>query len=321
MINRTLNKDIGHSKLRLHSSERNSSWYHIFEDFKNRITDRDIRYYPNVENTYNRLREFYKYENIILGFGSDRCIKYFFEVTKCKNLIITNPTFPMYNVYSEMFNMNTITVDYTTTKFPYEEFKNSIVDDSIIVLSNPVSPIGNLLSMNYIREILDFDVPTLIDEAYIEFTESESVISLLNEYDNLYVTRTFSKALGSAGMRIGVLLSQKQNIDDVTQYRDMYETTGLTVKWIDTVLDYQDEIDKYIESVKSTRFELINLLKKNNIEYIYSNTNWVHIRGNFNIPTNIILKQNCEIPRNGGNWIRLTITNDITDYKWLQKQN
>jgi histidinol-phosphate aminotransferase len=253
-----------------------------------------------------------------LGSGSDRCIKYFFEVNKSKNLIITNPTFPMYNVYSQIFGLNTISVDYDGVEFPYEDFIKNITKDSIVVISNPVSPIGNKLGTEYIRQILEVGAPTLIDEAYIEFSHNnDTAIDLINEYDNLYVCRTFSKALGSAGMRIGVLLSQKQNIDNVLQYRDMYETTGITIKWIETLMNNQQYIDKYVNNVKKTRKQLETLLSNRGIEHLKSDCNWVHIRGDFNIPENIILKENCTVPGLGNDWIRLCITDNINDYTWI----
>jgi len=237
MITRVFNKEVSHNKLRLHSSERNTKWGVVFDDFKRRITDADIRFYPNTSKIHQRLKEFYGYDNLIMGFGSDRCIKYFFESNRCKNVIITDPTFPMYNVYSEIFDRNTISVPYDELNFPYMGMQLTDSQDAMIVISNPSSPIGNMVD---IERILKLGVPTLVDEAYIEFSDSKSSIELIEKYDNLYACRTFSKALGSAGMRIGILLSQKQNIEHTLQYKDMYENSGLAIRWIETVLDHKN---------------------------------------------------------------------------------
>ena len=127
----------------------------------------------------------------------------------------------MYKVYSDMLNYEYVGVKYKDLLFPEQDFLNSITEDSVVVLSNPNTPIAHNISLNFIRKILDKKVPTLIDEAYIEFSDMPSCAHLIKDFPNLYVTRTFSKALGSAGVRAGVLLSNKDNIEKVTQYRDI----------------------------------------------------------------------------------------------------
>ena len=82
MIKRIFNKDVDFTKLRLHSSECNRARHLLFKEFKNNIRETDIRYYPNTSNIYEKLRKWYNHEHLIMGFGSDRCIKYFFEVNK-----------------------------------------------------------------------------------------------------------------------------------------------------------------------------------------------------------------------------------------------
>lgn len=314
---RIKNVDISHEKLRLHSSERNRPWGHVFDEFKNNLLDTDIRYYPNINNVRERLRKYFNYEHLILGFGSDRCIKYFFEVNNKphwfygkKNLIITEPSFPMYKVYGNIFGLETIKIPYSGLNFPYKELKETINSQSIVILSNPSSPIGNVINRKFIEEILEMGIPVLIDEAYIEFSESDSCIDLLDIYDNLYICRSFSKAMGSAGMRIGVLLSQESNIVKANHYRDLYEISGLSVRWIETLLNNQSDITDYINDVIKNRGLVNQLLYETRIEHITSSCNWIHIRGDFNIPENIILKENCIIPGLGNNWIRLCITDD-----------
>lgn len=316
MIKRIINKDVPHDKLRLHSSERNSSWGNVYDEFINSITEHDVRYYPNTEETYKKLRNFYKHEHLLLGLGSDRCIKYFFESTTGDNLIITDPSFPMYSVYGDMFNKTITKVPYTDLKFPINDFINSITENSIVVLSNPSSPVGDYIELEDIERILETKVPVLIDEAYIEFSCGSSTIKLIENYDNLYITRTFSKALGSAGMRIGVLLSNKRNIEHTSQYRDMYELPGISLKWIETILNNSKYIDIYTKKVKDVKEQLINDFLVCGIEFVLSDANWIHVRG-INEPEHVILKKNCSLPNLGNDWIRLTVTDDINDYIWI----
>lgn len=318
-VYRKKNNDISYDKLRLHSSERNSDFHKdIFDKFINNLSQNDIHYYPNLENIYSKLSSFYNTENLIIGNGSDRCIEHFFQINQNKKLLITNPTFPMYNVYGKLYNCDISIIDYTDLIFPITDYVTNITKDSVCVISNPSSPIGDVISRQDIIHILEYGVPTLIDEAYIEFSNESSIIDLIPKYDNLFVTRTFSKAFGSAGVRFGVITSQKQNIDNMNQYRPMFEMNNLTIRWIETLMDNIDDVYNYIENVKNVKKQIVKRCKKLNYKVIDSYCNWVHVNGINNLPQNIIFKENCKIPNMGNNWLRLQITDKIDDYDWLK---
>jgi histidinol-phosphate/aromatic aminotransferase/cobyric acid decarboxylase-like protein len=328
MIERKFNPTVPHNKLRLHSSERNTPFGKLFEKYKKSLTEEDIRYYPNTEELNPLIEKFYGYSHFLMGFGSDRCIKYFFEANSKKHwffgkrrLITTTPSFPMYGVYGNIHNLNIVNVDYNVIKFPLEDLLNTIDVNSIVVISNPSSPIGDLIKKQDIERILKLGVPTLIDEAYTEFSDQESCIDLIDNYDNLYVTRTLSKAGGSAGTRFGVIFSQKQNIEKLQQYRDMYEITGQTFKWVKLLLQNKKVIDKYVNDVKKTRTELMFQLYNKGIFLIPSQSNWFHIKESDlpKLPKKIIFRKNCSIPELGDEWVRLQITDSIEDYKWILK--
>jgi histidinol-phosphate aminotransferase len=328
MIKRKFNPPISHNKLRLHSAEKNSSWGDVFDDYRKSLTEKDLKFYPNTEELKKPLSEFYGYDNFLMGFGSDRCIRYFVQSNSKKHwlrgkkkLIITDPTFPMFGVYGQMYDLKVQSIPYNIIKFPIRPFVKAITKNSIVIISNPSSPIGDVLSYNDIRRILDKGVPTLIDEAYIEFSSKKSSIALIEEYPNLYVTRTFSKAYGSAGARFGLVFSQKENIENMNQYRDMYETTGQTFKWIQTVCRNKEFADEYISNVKKTRSELLIKLYDNGIRFIPSSCNWFHIKeGDLPpLPTDVVFRKNCVIPQRGNDWVRLQITDNIKDYEWILK--
>jgi len=328
-IERKFNESVSHDILRLHSSERNSSFGKLFSEYKKSLKEEDIRYYPNTEELNPLIEEFYGYSNFLMGFGSDRCIKYFFEANSKKHwfwgkkkLIISDPSFPMYEVNGQMFNTKIKKVPYNIIKFPVNEIIDNIDVNSLVVISNPSSPIGDIITRDNIIKILSLGVPTLIDEAYIEFSNEESCIDLIENYDNLYVTRTLSKAGGSAGTRFGVIFSQKQNIEKLQQYRDMYEITGQTLKWVKILLQNKNVINSYVSDVKNTRRELLLSLYSSNINFIPSQSNWFHVKESDlgNLPENMFFKKNCNIPNRGNDWVRLQITDSIDDYKWILKK-
>lgn len=328
MIKRKFNKPVSHDTLRLHSSERNTKWGKLFNEYKKSLTDEDIRFYPNTDELNPLLSEFYGYSNFLMGLGSDRCIKYFFEAnTKPhwlfgkRTLIISNPSFPMYGVYSQMFGTKLKIIDYNIIKFPIDKFIKNIHSNSIVIISNPSSPIGDIIERGDIIRILEKGVPTLIDEAYIEFSNQKSCIDLIDTYSNLYVTRTFSKAYGSAGTRFGTIFSQESNVEKMNQYRDMYEISGLTLKWVKQICDNKVIADRYIDEVKKTRKKLLISLYNKGIKFIPSQSNWFHINESDlpKLPQKTEFKKNCIIPNMGSNWVRLQITDNIGDYNWILK--
>lgn len=319
MITRKQNKDLPYNKLRLQASERNSNWSVVlFDEFINSIRQSDLKFYPNLEELYEKLSKHYNTEHIIVGSGSDRCIEYFFQANAYgKDILIPNPCFPMYNIYGELYKGNIKKINYETLNFPVDEFIENIMPNSIVVLSNPSSPIGDVINREDIIRILDFGVPVLVDEAYIEFSNETSVIELINEYDNLYVTRTFSKAYGSAGIRLGIITSQLKNIEKMIQFRPMFEINNLTAKWGLLLINSMMEVHNYVDNVKLVREKVIEICCKNGYQVIDGNCNWIHVKGLTNLPENTIFKENCEVPNMGNDWIRLQITDNIKDYEWI----
>ncbi len=320
MIKRRANPYKSHDVLRLHSSEVNSSLNMVYNTFLTKIKETDFKFYPNMNEIYDKISNFLNIQHFILGSGSDRCLKYFFETYRdYKNLIITSPTFPMYNVYGKLYNFDIKEVDYKDNKVDVDNIISNIDSDSLVVLSNPSSPIGDVIDIEDIKRILDTGTKVLIDEAYIEFSNAKTSLELINSYDNLYVTRSFSKAYGSAGVRCGVIVSNESNINELYQYRDMYEITGPTIKWIESVLENSNIFQTHIKKVISNRDNIINFCMDNNIEVVESQSNWIHIRGDFELPDDIIFRKNCTIPDMGDGWVRLQITDDLNDYKWILK--
>ena len=319
MIYRKKNKDIPYDKLRLHSSERNENFSDkLFNEFIKNIVQEDIKYYPNLEQIYKKLKIHYNTDNIIIGLGSDRCIEYFYQVNQGKELLLVNPSYPMYEVYGKIYKNNIKFVEYDNLKFPINEYLKNINKNTICVFSNPSSPIGDIINRNDIITILNTGVPVLVDEAYIEFSLENSIMDLIHQYSNLYITRTFSKAYGSAGIRLGIIASQKDNIDRMFSYRPVFEITNLTAKWASLLVDNFHEVETYIMNVKNVKNEVVNLLKNLSYEVIDGNCNWIHVKNLKNLPENAIFKEKCKIPNDNGDWVRLQITSNINDFNWLK---
>ena len=315
----------------LNQSERDEKISNVlFEIFKRQLKQEDFMYYPNTKNFKEKICKFYnvKTENLFLSDGSDVGIKSIFETFTTYDRIITSePSFPMYKVYSELYQCEYFGIphekDYTISM---EKILSNITHDtSLVILANPNSPMGEYKSFDEIRTLLEQDVMVLIDEAYIEFTDNESMIQYIDEYPNLLVTRTFSKGFGAAGCRVGMTFGHKDTIELLSKFRQMYEITGVSLKYCEFLLNNHTLVDTYIQEVKEEKKELVSMLK--GYDVIDSNCNWIHFNTtDDNLKTKQIFDKHkvlvkyCELPHDDRkNWCRLTIQPNITRQEFIKE--
>jgi histidinol-phosphate aminotransferase len=137
----------------------------------------------------------------------------------------------------------------------------------IIFLCSPNNPTGNSFSDTAISELLDnFNGLIVLDEAYIDFSKSESWLSKIEKYPNLVITQTLSKAFGMAGIRVGILYASASIIAIVNKIKPPYNINVLSQK---KALERIIDIDKYnieIQTILDNKRELIEQLSK--IKYI-----------------------------------------------------
>ena len=266
----------------LNQSERSQPIPHsYYTKFIRSLTHEDFAYYPNTKNFKEKICEFYnvKTENLFLSDGSDIGIKSIFETfTTCGNIVTSEPSFPMYQVYSSLYNCQYkgIHYDVDTLELSIDKMLEFVDDDTnLIVLANPNSPIGDYKTIDEIKPLLDTGIPTLIDEAYIEFSENESFIKYIDDYPNLIVTRTFSKGFGAAGCRVGMTFSNPHYIENISKFRQMYEITGVSLKYCKFLLDNHHLVDIYCKEVVEEKKKVVSMLK--NYEVIDSQCNWIHL--------------------------------------------
>ena len=191
----------------------------FFEDLKSEIDQISTITYPS-RYEYQTLKKRIAHENgvsdsqIMITPGSDSSLRIIFEAfcTKGKKVITTDPCFPMYDVYAAINGSTINKVQYSEDlTFNVDSIISAInAQTRLVILSNPSSPIGDYQSIDKIEELckklLKKGIVLVIDEAYHEFSPG-SVVSLVNKFENIVITRTMSKACGLAGMRVGYLIS------------------------------------------------------------------------------------------------------------------
>ena len=308
-----------------------------YTKFLRSLKQEDFAYYPNTKNFKEKICDFYnvKLENLFLSDGSDIGIKSIFETfTTCGNIVTSEPSFPMYGVYASLYNCSYkgINYDVDTLEFSIDNMLSFVNDETqLIILANPNSPIGDYKTIDEIKPLLDTGIPVLIDEAYIEFLDTEdlyydSFIKYIDEYPNLIVTRTFSKAFGAAGCRVGMTFSNPHYIENISKFRQMYEISGVSMKYCEFLLDNFHLVDIYTQQVIEERKKVLTLMK--NFSILDSESNWIHFNThNDNLKTKQILDKHkvlvkyCKVHPYGEreNWCRMTIQPGLSEQEFFKE--
>ena len=303
-----------------------------YTEFIRSLKQEDFAYYPNTKNFKEKICEFYNVntENLFLSDGSDVGIKSIFETfTTCGNIVTSEPSFPMYGVYASLYNCSYKGIHYDVDLLEFS-IKNmlSFVDDNtqLIILANPNSPIGDYKTIDEIKPLLDTGIPVLIDEAYIEFSDKESMIQYIDEYPNLIVTRTFSKGFGAAGCRVGMTFAHKDTIEPISKFRQMYEITGVSLKYCEFLLNNHHLVDTYIQEVVEEKKKVVSMLK--HYEVIDSNCNWIHFNNQDDnkktkeiFDKHKVLVKYCKVHPYGfrDNWCRMTIQPGLSEQEFFKE--
>ena len=228
--------------------EFNKSDNYIYLDANESSYDNGYNRYPNNKHpelitlisNYKKLNK----DELVLCNGTDELIdlviRVFCEPGKDK-IITLNPTYGMYEVSAKINNVKNVKIDLDHNfQIDIEKVKSQFDDlTKIIFITNPNNPTGNCFNEDSIIEIIEsFNGIVFIDEAYIDYSNN-SLISKLNMYQNLIISQTFSKALGLAGIRLGVGYSNSNLISYLKKVKPPYNVNLLTEK-------------KAIENISST---------------------------------------------------------------------
>ena len=260
----------------------------FFKDFISTLKQEDFITYPSYQ-AYQDLKERIaalvglQQENVFLATGSGSCIKDIIQVT-CKEgseIVSSHPCFPMYYVFGETFGAKFVKVPYTDDgTFELSSYEDVLTANTrLVILTNPNSPFGDNRSVEEIRVLCELlhkrGIVFLIDEAYVDFG-TESSVELIKEFDNVVISRTFSKAWGAAGARVGYLLGSREIIELVSNIQLTYPITGPSLKFVNHLLDHKPEIEEYIQQTVISRDLLCNLLEESGYDVVRSEANSIH---------------------------------------------
>ena len=260
-------------------------------------------------------------KNILLGNGSDEVLDLLFRAfcEPNKDNIISLP--PTYGMYAVLASLNAIEDRRVLLSADFQPQIPQILaavdaNSKILFLCSPNNPSGNSFSEKAIEILLkNFQGLVVIDEAYIDFSSQESWLKKLNEYPNLVITQTLSKAYGMAGIRLGICYASEEIIRILNNIKPPYNINELTQQKALERLQDRVGVAHEIEKILSERNQLAIALKNISfIEKIYeSDANFIlikvddaHKRYNELIAKGIVIRNRTSQPL-CENTLRLTV--------------
>jgi histidinol-phosphate aminotransferase len=207
-------------------------------------------------------------ENIFIGNGSDEAIDLLFRIfcdPRRDNCLICPPTYGMYEVSAAINDVEIkrakLKTDFQLDLRTIEQTINA--DTKLIFLCSPNNPTGNDLKRLEMMSLLkNFKGIVAVDEAYIHFSESKSMVEEIAEHPNLVVLQTFSKAWGLAGLRVGLAYASAEIIRFFNKVKPPYNISQATQEAVLQSLDNKTEVGKNILRIIEEREKLIGRLQK-----------------------------------------------------------
>ena len=198
-------------------------------------------------------------KNMFLGNGSDECIDILYRAF-CNpgrdNVIINPPTYGMYEVSAHINDVELRKARLLENFQLNLETIESLIDEhtKIIWICSPNNPTSNSMNREDIEMILNnFDGLVVIDEAYINFSKHRSFIQELEEYPNLVILQTLSKAWGLAGLRLGMAFASKSIIEIYNKVKPPYNINQSTQEIALDALGKMDEVNQMIRTLVEQR--------------------------------------------------------------------
>lgn len=261
------------------------------EDFANwltTLTPHDLAAYADSDVLIEKLASWLNVprDHLYVTAGSDAAIKNIFEVyvDPGQRVILQDPGWRMYEVYSKAYGAEQVLIPYEddlsfdTNKITAELQRAPV---RMVALANPNQPTGTLVSDDALGEIIaeakQRDVLVVIDEAYHLFTP-QTGLDYVRSDDNVILVRTFSKAFGLAGLRIGYCVAHPDRIRELMLLRPVTDANSLALKCARHVLDRLEWTMERIRDVVAGRDFLFGEMVNAGIQTYRSNTNFILIR-------------------------------------------
>ncbi len=209
-----------------------------------------------------------KPSEIFIGNGSDEAIDLLFRIfcePKNDNILIVPPTYGMYQVSAEINDIVIKRANLTAEfQLDFEAIKKAIDEHTkLLFVCSPNNPTGNSLRREDIINLTNnFNGIVVIDEAYIHFSSEKSFVKEINNFPNIVVLQTFSKAWGLAGLRVGLAFANEEIIRLFNKVKPPYNISEIAQAAVSDALENYRKVEVTIAEIISERENLIENLSK-----------------------------------------------------------
>lgn len=265
---------------------------------------------------------------VTAGNGSDEIISVIMNafLQRGDKILTLEPDFSMYRFYAEIAECESV-------KYQKDDNLDVNIDDvislankenvRIVIFSNPCNPTSRIVTKDDVRKLINStDALVVLDEAYMDFAEDESLLGEFENYDNLIILKTCSKALGSAALRLGFAVANKTLTNVIRAVKSPYNVNSVSQALGEVLFSHPDYIDDCIKTVVDSRKELYSRIleiKSDKIEKIYeTHTNFVFMKVKNAKQVFEKMKENSIIIRNMGDYLRITAGTKYENEKMLE---
>lgn len=256
------------------------------------IKPKSITHYSNVynDNTNMLISQLHNYNSIhsnqiLLSAGSDDSLEYLIQryIKSDTHVFVFAPSYSYFEcvIKRQTKNIHYIPLDFNNTDDldidVCLEFYKEYLDNSVVYIVNPNNPLGTFISYESIKRVIAKYTDTLfiIDEAYIEFNFAKTCVNLVNDNKNIVITRTFSKAYGLAGIRLGYMIAHSETLDYIKILYNEKNVTDLAKSGGIAIFKNIDYYETIIKEICDIRQYFQSFLDELNIYYVPSQSNFV----------------------------------------------
>jgi histidinol-phosphate aminotransferase len=230
----------------------------LFNRYPDPFSSKVCRLYADYADT--------SYENIIAGNGSDELIQIIVNafISPGDKVMLLSPDFSMYRLYTKLAGGTPVEFELRNNfQFDAEAFieKANCERAKLVFISNPNNPTGGVIAEDTLLKIVaNSNSIVVIDEAYYEFY-GRSLVGKINNYENLVILRTCSKAVGLAALRLGFLITNKMLLQEFKKTKPPFNVNSMTQAIASVILSKPEYISRNIESIVTERNYLIEKLR------------------------------------------------------------
>jgi histidinol-phosphate aminotransferase len=247
-----------------------------------RLTSATVSSYPEQETVRRKIARHFKVDTseLLLTNGTDEALSLIVStfVESSDTVLLVEPTYAMYRFYSELAGAHIVAPRYDAQmQFPWDNLFAAIrKNPRVLFLPNPNSPIGSILSPKQLGQILKAAPRTMVvvDEAYFEFS-GITVIPWIGRYDNLIVTRTFSKTAGLAGLRLGCIFVGRELAALMRKAQSPYPVNAAALAAAEAAIADRAFLERTVKNVQQGKRELANGLVRLGVKHFPSAGNFV----------------------------------------------